>query len=50
MYFDVIANSRTGVRVTDVDPAGTSDADRLMRCVASHVGGASAVPTPPTLV
>ncbi len=48
--FDVIANSRTGVRVTDVDPAGTSDANRLMRCVASHVGGASAVSTLPTLV
>ncbi len=48
--FDIIANSRTGVRVTDVDPAGTNDANQLMRCVASHVGGAGAVSTPPTLV
>ncbi len=49
-FSDLIANSRTGVRVTDVDPIGTSDANRLMRCVGGHVGGASAVSTPPTLV
>ncbi len=47
---DVIYNNRTGVRVLDVDPSGTSDADRLLRCIAGHVGGASAVSTPPTLV
>ncbi len=38
------------MRVTDVDPVDTSDANRLMTCIAGHVGGASAVSTPPTLV
>ncbi len=47
---DVLYNNRTGVRVRDVDPSGISNANRLMRCIAGHVGGASAVSTPPTLV
>ncbi len=44
---DFIANSRTGVRVIDVDPTGTSDANRLMRCSAGHVGGTG---IPPSIV
>ncbi len=38
------------MRVTDVDPSGTSDADKLMTCIAGHVGEASAVSTPPTMM
>ncbi len=44
---DVLSNSRTGVRVTDVDPSGISDANRLMRCSAYHVVGTD---VPPSIV
>ncbi len=44
---DVIANSRTGVREIDVDPSGTRDLNRLMRCSAGHIGGSG---NPPSIV
>lgn len=47
---DFLTDNRTGViiSVTDVDPVGTSNNDKLLTCTASHVNDPGA--DPPTVV